>query len=324
MSLSKFVRSPGVLSTCSSTFDFPNSSKNFNKQYAAIYFTRLTHLRPTVLATAQQTATSPKYSHLHQAGETPKVCLRVPDIQPDRYCIVAGTIYKEMKLKPCILEEYNKTAHGSANSMAGQVYISPDDSLVLEDEYGRVSLVGSSEKLNIRQMMSGLVVAVLGREVPGGKFEVEEVFYPGLAPQKPFPQSVMASSANVESKSPAAYLLCVSGLCFGRPGQDPMPVQLLMDYVSGLLGSSSDQESSARIVRVLIGGNSLHRFEKKKTRDFSREETDSAEIGKPLKELDLLLTQIAAAVPVDIIPGDQDPSNFTLPQQPFHRCLFPR
>jgi DNA polymerase delta subunit 2 len=34
--------------------------------------------------------------------------------------------------------------------------------------------------------------------------------------------------------------------------------------------------------------------------------------------------QLAAAVPVDVMPGTDDPSNFILPQQPLHRCLLPR
>lgn len=28
-------------------------------------------------------------------------------------------------------------------------------------------------------------------------------------------------------------------------------------------------------------------------------------------------------MPVDVIPGPIDPTNFFLPQQPLHKCLFP-
>lgn len=289
-------------------------------------------------------AALPRYAHLvSSGGEAPRVCEKVLDISPDRYCVIAGTVYKEMKLKPCILDEYNKTATGSvtgaaaasaaattANGGAAEKHMSADDALILEDEFGRVSLTGDAAKgvLDVKGLASGIVVAVLGREVAGGKFEVEAVFLPGLAPQKPLLATsgqARALQATQPTSAAPAYLLCVSGLSFGTPGADPMPVQLLMDYITGLLGSSLEQQTSARIVRVLVAGNSLHRFEKKKAlgRDFAREEVDAAEVAQPLKELDLLLTQLAAAVPVDILPGDQDPSNFTLPQQPFHRCLFP-
>ena len=43
----------------------------------------------------------------------------------------------------------------------------------------------------------------------------------------------------------------------------------------------------------------------------------------PLKELDALMTQMACSLGVDIMPGDTDPSNYTLPQQPLSKCVFP-
>lgn len=30
-----------------------------------------------------------------------------------------------------------------------------------------------------------------------------------------------------------------------------------------------------------------------------------------------------ASVPVDVMPGEFDPTNYTLPQQPLHPCMFP-
>ena len=32
---------------------------------------------------------------------------------------------------------------------------------------------------------------------------------------------------------------------------------------------------------------------------------------------------LKASVPVDVMPGQYDPTNYTLPQQPLHRCMFP-
>ena len=48
-------------------------------------------------------------------------------------------------------------------------------------------------------------------------------------------------------------------------------------------------------VRVLFAGNSLHRFEKKKgaQRDYSRDEGETDEMMQPLKELDMMMTQLA-------------------------------
>lgn len=39
--------------------------------------------------------------------------------------------------------------------------------------------------------------------------------------------------------------------------------------------------------------------------------------------LDDLLLQLVSSVPVDVMPGQYDPTNYTLPQQPLHRCMLP-
>lgn len=42
-----------------------------------------------------------------------------------------------------------------------------------------------------------------------------------------------------------------------------------------------------------------------------------------LQDADAALAELAAALPVDVMPGAQDVANVSLPQQPLHRCLFP-
>ena len=42
-----------------------------------------------------------------------------------------------------------------------------------------------------------------------------------------------------------------------------------------------------------------------------------------VRELDACLAQLAAAMPVDVMPGATDLTNVSLPQQPLNRCLFP-
>ncbi len=53
------------------------------------------------------------------------------------------------------------------------------------------------------------------------------------------------------------------------------------------------------------------------------EERERAFVSNSLRQLDLVATQIAAACELTIIPGANDPSNFTWPQQPLHASLFP-
>lgn len=57
--------------------------------------------------------------------------------------------------------------------------------------------------------------------------------------------------------------------------------------------------------------------------DFMKEQTDVTELAYPLKQLDMLLTQLAVSCHVDVMAGEDDPANYTLPQQPLHPALFP-
>jgi DNA polymerase delta subunit 2 len=46
--------------------------------------------------------------------------------------------------------------------------------------------------------------------------------------------------------------------------------------------------------------------------------------GSFLRACKLSLTFVLqASVPVDVMPGEFDPTNYTLPQQPLHPCMFP-
>jgi hypothetical protein len=110
--------------------------------------------------------------------------------------------------------------------------VSTDDSLILEDEFGRVGLIGATAAdLPVSALVTGVVVAVVGVENDGGLFAVSKVIYPEMAPQPPFPDR--------PQDAPPRYVLFVSGLSFGEPTHDPLPTQMLADYITGFIGSQS-------------------------------------------------------------------------------------
>lgn len=39
------------------------------------------------------------------------------------------------------------------------------------------------------------------------------------------------------------------------------------------------------------------------------------------RNMDMVVTELAAAMPVDVMPGAEDPTNVALPQQPLHRSV---
>jgi len=55
-----------------------------------------------------------------------------------------------------------------------------------------------------------------------------------------------------------------------------------------------------------------------------KKRTDRSKVAAALNDLDVFFAQLAATAKVDIMPGETDPSNFTLPQQPMFLSLFPK
>ncbi|XP_020260121.1 DNA polymerase delta small subunit [Asparagus officinalis] len=266
------------------------------QQYSQIYFTRLHHMRNLL------SSVTPKWKP-HVPVNT------VLELEAGKECIIIGTIYKHMKLKPCVLDEYSKE-RSVVPLVRPHNFMHPDDYLVLEDDSGRVKLTG--ELVSPSTFVTGIVLALHGKETGGGEFLVQDILEAGLPPQIERPHD------SREDK----YVVFVSGLNVGSDTFNPLQFQLLVDHVTGHLGDENEQEIASQIVRLVIAGNSVEISQCLLTGQNIASK-DHAKLSEPIKELDILLTQLAAAMPVDIMPGSNDPANFSLPQQPLHRCLFP-
>ncbi|XP_062112210.1 DNA polymerase delta small subunit [Humulus lupulus] len=265
------------------------------QQYSQIYFARLHMLRTILYSLA------PNWK--------PHLPVRtVLELEEGKECIVVGTLYKHMKLKPSILEEYSKE-RTVAPLVKVHNFMHTDDYLVLEDESGRVKLSGHA--LSPPVYVTGVVVALHGKAGPGD-FVVEDVLEVGLPPQ------IEKSLKSKEDK----YVVFVSGLRVGSGNSNPLQFQLLVDHITGHLGDEEEQGIAAQIVQVVIAGNSFE-IPRELLNGQTLASKDQSRLCEPIKELDILLTQIAAGLPLDIMPGLNDPANFSLPQQPLNRCLFP-
>ncbi|XP_022748272.1 DNA polymerase delta small subunit-like [Durio zibethinus] len=67
--------------------------------------------------------------------------LPVLGLEEGKECIIVGILYKHMKLKPCILDEYSKERSVTL-LVKPHNFKHQDDYWVLEDESGRVKLHG--------------------------------------------------------------------------------------------------------------------------------------------------------------------------------------
>ncbi|XP_033852558.2 DNA polymerase delta subunit 2 [Acipenser ruthenus] len=289
---------PSSYTNCSERFKL--GERSFSRQYAHIYATRLLQMRPVLTKRAQQM----------WGADIPvkKLC----EIQMGEQCCIVGTIFKHMDLQPSILREISRE-HNLLPQPPRAKYISQSDELILEDELQRIKLEGAIE---VQNFVTGSVIAVYGAEKNDGKFMVEEYCRAELPPQSP-------------RRGPHAdrFVLLASGLGLGGGNADCLlGLQLLVDMVTGQLGDEGEQSGVARISRVLLAGNLLSQStQDKDSINKAKYLTKKTQAGsvEAIRMLDEILVQLAASVPVDLMPGEFDPTNYTLPQQPLHQCMFP-
>mmetsp|Transcript_5004 Transcript_5004/g.10533 ORF Transcript_5004/g.10533 Transcript_5004/m.10533 type:complete len:440 (-) Transcript_5004:950-2269(-) len=225
------------------------------------------------------------------------------------------------------------------------------DVLHLEDESGRVELasdadVGDDTKnansLDPNKVATGVVAAVVGKVDSGtGVMHVHSIHFAGPPPVEKgsTKEGLRGASINDEEKNDPILLL-VSGLGCGSDSPTDAETgaslslrrEMLLDYLTDpQLGDGSS------ICRVVVAGGGITAAvdtaeDKENTKKASSNNAtkksgkydSTANVTFSLRELDVYITEIlSAGIPVDYIPGWNDPTNANWPQRPLHSCLLP-
>eukprot|EP00002_Diphylleia_rotans_P039062 TRINITY_DN8972_c0_g1_i1.p1 TRINITY_DN8972_c0_g1~~TRINITY_DN8972_c0_g1_i1.p1 ORF type:complete len:408 (+),score=89.56 TRINITY_DN8972_c0_g1_i1:404-1627(+) len=238
---------------------------------------------------------------------------KVIDLVEGKPSILLGTVFKEMSSRPSVIQQYAndrtvKTLTKSRN------YTHDKDSLILEDNSGRIRLVGS--QLPVHKFVTGLIAGFKGVVQSDGKFDVHDYCFVGYPHQ-------MKQPTITERK----YVAFVSGLDIGSQSKNHVAMELLLEYITGNIGGTEDMPYMTSIQRLVIAGNAL--MTQQLTEGVGKQvagirEKETQQSLADVRELDVYLAQLSSSIAVDIMPGERDSANFSLPQQPLHKCLLPQ
>ncbi|PFH52386.1 hypothetical protein AMATHDRAFT_46256 [Amanita thiersii Skay4041] len=320
------------------SFVIESKDRSYKHQYANIYFVRLRLLRQVI----EKRATRLWGAY----DEKPIAVPRVLEVVKEQFCYIIGTVYMDMPLKPNVVEEIARD-HSIPPPPPLPKYYSEDDSVMLEDESGRIKLVG--ECLKYAHLVTGVVVGALGAGSSSGDFEVLELCFPEFAPHldrevdrndmdidsdgaiesleiKPRPYIVLIVSA------PDEWIAVVSGLNVGLPSLSETTIDMLSEFLTGEAGAPEDQAIAAQISRLIVAGNSLanasqympkENSDRLERRTIRRRGQNTVSLSPhPILNLTSHLRDIGQTMPIHILPGENDPSGVILPQQPFPRAMF--
>ncbi|CUF13580.1 DNA polymerase delta subunit, putative [Bodo saltans] len=315
---------------------------HFTQQFAAMYFLRLGQLTPRAEERLRGEVAE---------GATRR---RVLELAPGEASVCIGTIFKHVKKYPRFLDEYQKElvrielgeddgdggegddagdggdgelgddalgtqeAVGEGVDASAENFCSDADILMLEDDSGRVEITG----VDVHSFVTGMIVVAVGVLLEKGKFDVVRMVPCGASPQRP----LFLPQAGPLHKP--IYVAFVCGLSVGCLGTAAAQTDLLVDFLNGNIGDEAMFAITSRISRLVIGGNSIDGCEELRLKDKVKlDPSDHVKVSDTsavntaancMRALDRVLSAIADTVDVDLMPGETDPSNSFLPQQPLH------
>jgi len=222
----------------------------------------------------------------------------------DQRAVVYGIFIKTITNQPEILHEYDE----DKSEFEGDNYLSEGDILGFEDESQRIECSGiTAEK--IRTILTGEVVAVYGRVIDSGTFEIEDWVSPVPAPPcgNPCKETVMGIVGNMAIGDP----LSTSSLNY----------ELMSNFFTGIAGEENEQKSKAKISRVQISGL-LYKGDEY-VRDRKSWKMKAGDQTARMKLADTFISSMCKNISVDIFTGTGDSGSLHVPTAAFHPLLFP-
>nr|XP_023015555.1 DNA polymerase delta small subunit [Leptinotarsa decemlineata] len=276
---------------------FSSQIQDYNKQYCSIYLARLKEMEILLR------------EKINKVWGSKFPIVKLHKLSEENYekCVVIGTLFKDQKLKPSILKQLMESS-----LMASPVldhFTDESDKLFIEDEMQRFEVLGNIRPQNL---VTGITCALLGSDMGKGKFMVEECLFANYRNQVERPLF-----------EDSVFVIFISGIDFINHHNFPINLDLFKYWISGMLG---DVDTVSKIARIIIAGNSIRSTPEKRKPTISMISrcTEPTETIEAVKLFDNFLSYLCELVDVDLMPGENDPSNHILPQKEMHHCMFPQ
>jgi len=217
--------------------------------------------------------------------------------------VMVGVLQKVLHNRPDIFEAYRRDPLVVGSLPEGKISTSQQlcgdtDELWLEDATMRVKLSLPHDRVSM--LCSGLIVGVRGTTTVKGEFEAADLCFSDM-PATPVPQHISSCS----------FVAFISGLMIGSG--ETQATTRAVEFLTRQ-GNEDDRNLSAGIEQLVICGGLLAGGDGAAWRPSKG----------TLAAADSLLTQLASHLPVDLMPGEHDPTNISLPQNSFLPHLFPQ
>lgn len=342
--------------------DSAQNSHPYNRQYSHVYSARLQLLRKRCIQNAQQALKDnglelnadvvDRIIEVKEGTLSILVGTVVKEMDPKRRPQVKGS-YTDASAQTFLFPSDGNEAEKQEPLRPCMFDKEKGDVLHLEDESGRVELspdaveVGDAKNtstLDPNKVATGIVAAVVGKvDAATGVMHVHSIHFAGPPPVETVARKEGLRGASIDNDKEKGdpILLLVSGL--GCGSDSPTDAQtgaslslrreMLLDYLT-----DSQLGDGSSICRVVVAGGGITApvnttEDKENTQKTSSNNSTKSKSGKyestsnvtfSLRELDLYLTEIlSSGIPVDYIPGWNDPTNANWPQRPLHSCLLP-
>ena len=239
---------------------------------------------------------------------------RITEVKQDQHVFLIGIIVRSHKMRASNIEKYIVKVGSMDSRPSIGNFSSKDDQVFIEDENGRLTVDTSHLDTEWSDLVTGVVLGIRGVIKEDATLQALDLIYPKAIPFK----QVTAFKDE--------YICFISGLEIGNPNMSHSILNNLTDFFMGMF--DEDDEISSKITRLVIIGDSIYKPIAARTVDRravgENELKGFQEMSASLKQLDTIVAELSGLFPVDLVPGELDPTNASWPQQALSPYLFPK